>query len=335
MQKRNNYIDWLKGFAIFAVVFGHCWMRDEALYWFIYRFHMVLFMTISGYLFNAKRGFKEFLFKKAKSMLLPYMMFSLFSMAVSIIFLGGSVSDIPIYFFGMVMGGKFCLLYNNWTLWYLPLMFIVSVIMYFVVNKWQKFYKYILVGAFLIILPLNLFLRHICHNGYIPFSMQVIPVGLVCMMIGYGLRKSGYNGELFANQKINSIVAVLAGLLGYLISLGSNATVINPKNIMMIPAALLICHMIVVLTKDSHNKAIAFLGRNSLYILGLHRPILYVLEKRTGLEKFLVSFNITGPVACFFISVLVILGILVCIIAVSELKKRIKTQKNQTYVDIA
>lgn len=328
MLKRNNYIDWLKGFAIFSVVLGHCWMRDEALYWFIYRFHMVLFMTISGFLFNGNRSFKEFFLKKAKGMLIPYVMFSILSMLVSIVFLGGAVSEIPMYLFGIVMGGKFCLLYHNFTLWYLPLMFIVSLIMYFVVNKAQRYYLHIMAALLVIIVPLNYLMRHICHNGYIPFSIQVIPVGLLCMMVGYRLKKIEYNGEIFHNGYINAAMAVVIGFFGYALNLGSNATVINPKNILFVPAALMICHMIVVLTKDSHNKIISFIGKNSLYIFGIHRPILYILEKRTGLENFLTGFNITGPVACFFISVSVILVISIFLVAVRYGKKEIRKRRN-------
>lgn len=48
IKDRNEYLDWLKGFAIILVVLGHCWLLDNGLFWFIYRFHMPLFFLYIG-----------------------------------------------------------------------------------------------------------------------------------------------------------------------------------------------------------------------------------------------------------------------------------------------
>lgn len=322
MKERNNQLDILRGIAICSVVLGHCWMRSDFLYWFIYRFHMVLFMTLSGYLFSAKRPFKEFLMKKAKALLVPYVLFSAFAMAVKILFLGGSVGELPKYLLAMLLGGKFCLLYKCFTLWYLPLMFLVSLIMYFVVKKSGKFYYPILVIAILLTVPMNSFLRDVFHGGYIPFSLQVIPGALASMMVGYRLKEKGYTGAILKNKYLNIALAVLLGGVGFLVSIGSSATIINPYRYLLIPAALLICHMIVVLTKNWKSKVLCFFGVNSLYIFGLHRSILYILQKRTGLEAFLLSHGIDGIFACVLIAAFVILLISCGILGVNAIKKR-------------
>ena len=329
MSERNNHIDFLKGFAIYTVVLGHCWMRSDFLYWFIYRFHMVFFMLISGYLFSAKRPFLDFLLRKAKALLVPYVIFSLVSMAVNILFLGGEVEKIPTYLFGMAMGGKFCLTYRNFTLWYLPLIFFTSLIMYFVVKKSGKFYNLIMILAFLVTVPFNRFMRNICDNGYIPFSVQVIPVALLCMMIGYRLKEKGYDGYLLKNKYANFILAIALGLAGFFLSVDSWATVINPYRYLLIPAAVLICHMIVVLTKNFRSKTVCFWGVNSLYILGTHRGILYLLQKRTNLEDFLIKNGIDGAVACLLISIVVISLISAIIFAVRYLQKSLACKKGQ------
>lgn len=64
MNEKNSYIDFIKGIAIFLVVFAHCLQYgngaeflNDGLYWentimkVIYSFHMPLFIAISGYLF--------------------------------------------------------------------------------------------------------------------------------------------------------------------------------------------------------------------------------------------------------------------------------------------
>jgi fucose 4-O-acetylase-like acetyltransferase len=81
MKQRIEFIDSLKGFAIFCVLWGHSiqYLRDgqdffhNQMFEFIYSFHMPLFFLISGFFFcsSLKLQFKEFLKKKAMQLLLP------------------------------------------------------------------------------------------------------------------------------------------------------------------------------------------------------------------------------------------------------------------------
>lgn len=80
-SKRIEYIDALKGFAIFCVLWGHSlqYLKKEydffhnPIYEFIYSFHMPLFFMISGFFFysSLKLNFKDFLYKKSVQLLLP------------------------------------------------------------------------------------------------------------------------------------------------------------------------------------------------------------------------------------------------------------------------
>lgn len=95
MTKRSNmeFISIAKGIGIFLVVLGHTivpQMRQESeiallLFNFIYSFHMPLFAMLSGYLFEKfivkyhEQGVKRFTSKKIKSLLLPYLSFSIIS----------------------------------------------------------------------------------------------------------------------------------------------------------------------------------------------------------------------------------------------------------------
>jgi fucose 4-O-acetylase-like acetyltransferase len=79
--QRIEFIDLLKGFAIFCVLWGHSiqYLRDgydffhDPVFEFIYSFHMPLFFMISGFFFKSslKLNAKEFLCKKMKQLLLP------------------------------------------------------------------------------------------------------------------------------------------------------------------------------------------------------------------------------------------------------------------------
>jgi fucose 4-O-acetylase-like acetyltransferase len=81
MNKRIEFIDALKGFAIFCVLWGHSlqYLRGNYDFFhnpafeFIYSFHMPLFFVISGFFFvsSLKLNIKDFLLKKGKQLLLP------------------------------------------------------------------------------------------------------------------------------------------------------------------------------------------------------------------------------------------------------------------------
>jgi fucose 4-O-acetylase-like acetyltransferase len=80
-MKRIEFIDLLKGFAIFLVLWGHSlqYLRNNSdffhntIFEFIYSFHMPLFFMISGMFFKSslKLNFGEFLKKKMIQLLIP------------------------------------------------------------------------------------------------------------------------------------------------------------------------------------------------------------------------------------------------------------------------
>ena len=78
---RILYLDFVKLFTIYLVILGHVLARmvngyafDDNLCYFIYSFHMPLFMLLSGYFVSSKSGelpILVILTKKAKQLLLP------------------------------------------------------------------------------------------------------------------------------------------------------------------------------------------------------------------------------------------------------------------------
>ena len=92
LAKRDKSIDFIKGIAIYLVVLAHCWLISSEIFNFIYSFHMPLFFCISGYLFSAKRKYKSFLFAKFKALIVPYILFFIFSFLVSVLLLNRNVT---------------------------------------------------------------------------------------------------------------------------------------------------------------------------------------------------------------------------------------------------
>src|SRR5690606_7402737 len=105
MQKRIDWVDQVKGFAIFLVVYGHNFPVTEK---FIYTFHMPLFFIVSGFFFPSKPDFST-LRKRFKSIMITNFFWSEFRF---------------VFFF--VYGHNFPLTEKFIYTFHLPLFFIVS-----------------------------------------------------------------------------------------------------------------------------------------------------------------------------------------------------------------
>lgn len=80
VDNKNMRIEWVdiaKGIGMLLVVWAHIHDTGD-LCTVIYSFHMPLFFVLSGYLFKTDKynGIWEFLMKKKKSLIMPYLMLS-------------------------------------------------------------------------------------------------------------------------------------------------------------------------------------------------------------------------------------------------------------------
>ena len=88
-MKRLDYFDLAKGIGIFLVVLGHATFVNEHVITWVFSFHMPLFFMISGMLMahkdEASLTMRELLHKKLKSILIPYLCFSICYTVIDII----------------------------------------------------------------------------------------------------------------------------------------------------------------------------------------------------------------------------------------------------------
>lgn len=55
-EKRLEYLDYTKGFAILIMLFGHCMSDNNLFHNWIFSFHMPIFFVVCGYLTAMKYG---------------------------------------------------------------------------------------------------------------------------------------------------------------------------------------------------------------------------------------------------------------------------------------
>lgn len=141
-MERIELIDYLKGYAIILVVLGHVIVfsnptefTQSQLFTFVYSFHMPLLLFLSGYLVCQKPiGSKiEFIFKKCKGLILPYLTW----LFISILIANSFVFDNTVINYMI----SHLIVYDN--IWFLPVLFISFIILlaYIACNNFLKPYK--------------------------------------------------------------------------------------------------------------------------------------------------------------------------------------------------
>ncbi|HSI76282.1 MAG TPA: acyltransferase family protein [Lunatimonas sp.] len=136
-KKRIEYIDALKGFAIFLVLWGHSlqYLKNgydafqNPVFEFIYSFHMPLFFMISGFFFRSslKLNIKDYLVKKSLQLLLPCFVWAI------LFFIQGIIIDTiegREYFFNNWLDVVKHILASTWGVWFLRELFISYLIAY-------------------------------------------------------------------------------------------------------------------------------------------------------------------------------------------------------------
>lgn len=76
-MNRITYIDLIKGFAIFLVVWGHI-DTIQPIKSVIYSFHMPLFFILSGFFMNFQKGARVNVKKLLRNLIIPYFATGLF-----------------------------------------------------------------------------------------------------------------------------------------------------------------------------------------------------------------------------------------------------------------
>ena len=142
-KQRIEYLDALKGFAIFLVIWGHCiqYLKKDidvfqnTVFEFIYSFHMPLFFVISGFFFlsSLKLNLKDFLSKKFLQLLLPCLVWAIIYVGIQLtkdVILGKTI-DSNVYLMKIINP-------LNWPFWFLKELFLSYILAYLSYRIFKK-----------------------------------------------------------------------------------------------------------------------------------------------------------------------------------------------------
>lgn len=135
-KKRIDYIDIAKGLGMMTIVWGHI-MYAGISNAIVYAFHIPLYFFLSGLVFSRERyaSFGEFIAKRVKGLLFPYLIFSFLTWALWAAFAYMSHTQVVSYWMPLlqtfIAQGSDGYLVHNVPLWFVTCLFVVEVVYYF------------------------------------------------------------------------------------------------------------------------------------------------------------------------------------------------------------
>ena len=285
MGKRIAHYDNARGILILFVVLGHIlaaanpnWdIRAYNLaHGFLTAFHMPAFFLLSGMLFNGekwrKKGWAAFLIQKAKALLVPYVFFELLGILYKHFVLGTvSIPD------GLLLLAT--LRCNIGADWFLPAMFVSNLLFYACCRylpqgRTGKLLLAVLAGLCLFsawVLPRGLFLDTLIRGL----------LGFAFMAVGQLLREPLDAHNL---PKTTLSFALTVGFAALTLKFAKNdfyeCRVTDPPLFLL--CALAGTSFVLGVSKMIRWRPLAWLGENSIVVMGTHQLALYTVRGSTS-----------------------------------------------------
>ncbi len=286
----------VKGIGIICVVLGHvaAWSTR-----YIYLFHLPLFYFVSGYLFDENKYGKHpvrNIKAKFKSTYVPYLvLYTILILFHNVLYKLGLLESAAYLYspkdflinLGKALVGNASELMGG-TLWFLPTIFIGTVILGFIVfvsckienvtkNSIVKIVFQIIIIAILTVVGYNLLKNQI----RLPAKLEVVLTVLPFFEVGYLLRN--YVGNI--EKYLNLIVAIIFSILLYPVSkiywmdlvFGG---VFSSMYVFAFCGIYVCLYFAKVLNKIPYvEKGVGYIGQKSMIIMICHFPILRIMDK--------------------------------------------------------
>lgn len=338
---RLKYLDIAKGLAILAVVWAHILVVGWS-HKLIYSFHMPFFFLVSGMLFNRDKfpSFGSFLKKRAKRLLLPYLIYSVVTWAIWAVFRvvrGDEVQSLwmPLAQTFIAQGSGAYMVHNS-ALWFIPCLFAVE-LMYFAVSKFRTFTRLLLSFS---AAALGILMAHCFGDSYLfclPWNLDAAFLALPFYCVGNLLTERFSLQGIYdmMTRKVWASVTVLIALTAVLwvlsrcfgeCSMGSSSYQCNEW--LFIGRAFVGCTTLLLFSAllasftEKVSDPLVYFGQKSLDVMCLHIPIKGVVI--LVIEHF-ISVEVSSSFGMSGIAFLVTMAaVTVCIMLIDRFIRRNK-----------
>lgn len=213
---RVTYLDIAKGFAILAVISGHCGLGKIGT--FLYTFHLPLFFIISGYCFKFQNDFKVFIKSKVKNYLVPYFCCSIILAVYGFITHGLKSGEwIIIYLIDRLL--SFIIQRRHTTLWFLAALFFGVLIFWLICKLFKNNLKNICIVSS--ILSFTFIIYDEVIGISLPWNIDTSFIILFYLAFGYLLKSKSILEHMISNKRRLPIYIVAAWVINISCSLAN------------------------------------------------------------------------------------------------------------------
>jgi len=278
-------VDAAKCVGILMVMYGHNWLDWNYAYLF-YAFHMPLFFILSGYTFSIKGDLKNFVQRKAKTLLIPYCVFA----CIYILFYWALSATHSGNFAPCTEAVLFLVQKSHTFLWFLPTLFLSEMTVKLLISfklmaglksRLAVFIVFVVVGGVLAFIKTGAGLWNI---DLVPIASAFIIAGIIYRQ--YFEAKLPEKSMLFLI--ILSTFAIVINTVNYVVYGGVD---MSGRRYGMFPlfltgAILLTYALILILKRVRYPNWMLYIGMNTIIFYGLHRFIIeicFVVYGKMGL----------------------------------------------------
>lgn len=292
-KSRIKWIDVGKGIGILLVVFGHAFrdgMRSDyfvcnALYTFVYSFHMPLLMYLSGYMFAKKsehyleQGAKKYCILKIRKLMKPYIVYAVavylivlicfkFPFIENLLMIAG-YREISVFEFLIgVISGENPYSFHLWYIYSLAVLSILSFIIWKITvpaDK-RKIREPVILVCIICVIFFSVFISERLNSPRIVSAVRgMFPWYFIgCLRCTDRVQKK-------ASRIFGSIALILLGLFCFGIIPFSSSVYTFIKYPLILGA---IFGTVMLAQKISSSKVLSYLGRNSMFIYLFHQPFI-------------------------------------------------------------
>lgn len=274
MQKKLEYMDTAKGILIILVMIGHILIytthTDTIFFKIICAFHMPAFFMISGILFDVekwkKQSLKKFIIVKAKRIIIPYFFFEIIGMFFyQMIYIGERPSLVK------SLCGIFTLRCNVGADWYLPTYF-VAIILYLIYVKYGN--KYIGIISSINIFGIAVIIGGDTANHFLIVIVRCL-IGYALIIIGKELKNFYLKDRNVSFLILSFVVLCISAIVNTRVEL-YYCIISNP--VLFLIGSVSGTYFILNIAKLIENRAMCYVGENTLPILGTHQNVIDLLN---------------------------------------------------------
>ena len=278
-MNRLKYIDWIKGFAMILVVFGHVYtVYDSRFRQWIYSFHVPIFFFISGYLlYNSyikKNEMNYDVIKSIKTIFIPYITFSIFNIIAQALY--SHIRNKDVLDSIKYQAERLINLRGVTATWFLITLFIVVVLFKFLYKTFKNKKLFIISIIILLLIP---FIYQNVNSEYIKALYKSF-IALFFFTVGFFSYK--YTSEKDIPWLATILMFVGSIICSYYLGYSNLASLNIAKPILFLTSGVVGSVSFLFLFKKiaSYNielKSLTYIGTNSLIYLGTHMNLSFFL----------------------------------------------------------